>query len=113
MCCEPHPNGVLKCPEGMREVQVEHVARPNENARHDMRGAMIIPNKKMHLINEFVSTLIDREVNMQVDIYQEVGLQIQDAIHAVMIRYSFEESEYSFDRAYKMNQRARRGYTGA
>ncbi|CAB4138883.1 hypothetical protein UFOVP350_22 [uncultured Caudovirales phage] len=78
-----------------------------------MRGAMIIPNKKMHLINEFVSTLIDREVNMQVDIYQEVGLQIQDAIHAVMIRYSFEESEYSFDRAYKMNQRARRGYTGA
>jgi hypothetical protein len=85
ICCEPHASGVVKCPDGLNELLVEHPSQPQDTRRHDMRGALHIPDEKMSLINSFISSMIEREINMQ----------------------------YSYDRAYKMNQRARRGYASA
>jgi hypothetical protein len=83
-----------------------------ENRAGDLRtqfnnNQLWIPPTKMFHLNRILKELINEQINMEVSLAIERNGQIKDAILSVFDRFDFDDLDYKFDSALKMNQRYR------
>lgn len=109
---EPHETGIVKCPEGKKELVIEvkeHNLVGNRQVRTlvDARSAVYIRYEWMVELNRFIYNQIRDEIIRTVALKVADGGEFKDAVHLVLDRYELDDDEYSDETAFKQYQRAR------